>query len=240
MENLSKIAMLIDADNTQLSKLESVIQEVSAHGRIVVKRAYGNWKKQMLSNWEDELKRLAILAVQQFDYVSGKNATDMALTIDAMKLLYTENYDGFVIVSSDSDFTPLAISLHESGLFVIGVGAKQTPEPFRNSCDEFIFLENIDVEDEEDDKDEKNDDLRAVHRLLKRAADKYQDDDGFVFAGTAGNFIKRAKPDFDIRNYGFDKLTKLLESYPKKYEIKRETGKGTPPVFYYRCRRRKK
>ena len=128
-----KIVLLIDADNTQLSKLGGIIQELSTYGRIVVKRAYGNWKKNTLKNWEGELKRLAIKAEQQFDYVSGKNATDMALTIDTMDLLHRESYNAFAIVASDSDYTPLAIRLHEDGVFVIGVGERKTPEPFRNA-----------------------------------------------------------------------------------------------------------
>ena len=143
MKNLKNIAMLIDADNTQLSKLESVIQEISTNGRIVVKRAYGNWRKGSLKNWENELKRLAIKAEQQFDYVAGKNATDMALVIDTLDLLHSGIYDAFVIVASDSDYTPLAIKLRESGVFVMGVGEKKTPEPFRNACDEFVYLENL-------------------------------------------------------------------------------------------------
>ncbi len=145
MENLQKIAMLIDADNTQLNKLEAVIQEVTALGRIVVKRAYGNWKKDALKRWESEIKRLAIKPEQQFDYVTGKNATDMALVIDTIELLHRELYDGFVIVASDSDYTPLAIHLREQGVYVLGVGEKQTPESFRKSCDEFLFLENLDA-----------------------------------------------------------------------------------------------
>ena len=132
--------MLIDADNTQLSKLEAVIQEISTYGRIVVKRAYGNWRKDSLKNWENELKRLAIKAQQQFDYVSGKNTTDMALVIDTLDLLHSDIYDAFVIVASDSDYTPLAIKLHESGVYVMGVGEKKTPEAFRNACDEFVIL----------------------------------------------------------------------------------------------------
>lgn len=140
MEDLRNIVLLIDADNTQLSKIESIIREISTHGRIVVKRAYGNWKKETLKNWENELKRLAIKAEQQFDYVSGKNATDMALVIDAVNLLHKKLYDAFVIVASDSDYTPLAINLHESGVYVMGVGEKKTPESFRNSCDEFVFF----------------------------------------------------------------------------------------------------
>lgn len=143
MDNLKNIVLLIDADNTRLSKLEAVIQGISACGRIAVKRAYGNWRKDIFKNWENELKRLGIKAEQQFDYVTGKNATDIALVVDAMQLLNKGIYDAFVIVSSDSDFTPLAIALRESGVYVIGAGEAQTPDSFINSCDEFAFLENL-------------------------------------------------------------------------------------------------
>ena len=142
MQELQKIAVVIDADNTQISKLEDVFHEISTRGRIVVKRAYGNWHKPTLKNWGEIIKRLAIKAEQQFDYVSGKNATDMALVIDTIELLYTNLYDAFVIVSSDSDYTPLAIKLREAGVYVMGVGEQKTPVAFRNACDEFLFLEN--------------------------------------------------------------------------------------------------
>ena len=257
MENLQRIAMLIDADNTQLSKMELVIREISAHGRIIVKRAYGNWKKETLKNWEDELKRLAIKAEQQFDYVSGKNATDMALVIDAMDLLHTDIYDAFVIVASDSDYTPLAIKLHESGVYVIGVGERKTPEAFRNACDEFIFLENLDKgkiskqldiekdtadirhlnpeEEEEDHEKEALIDFEEIHNLIKIAYEKYEDDDGYAKISAAGAFIKRAKPDFDSRTYGFVKLSQLMEAFPDKYEIKKYPGKGRVTIIEYRC-----
>ena len=140
MEKLTNIVLLIDADNTRLAKLEDVIREISSRGRIVVKRAYGNWKKDTLKFWENDLKRLAIKAEQQFDYAVHKNATDIALVVDAMQLLNRSVYDAFVIVSSDSDFTPLVIALRESGAYVMGVGEAQTPVSFRYSCDEFIFL----------------------------------------------------------------------------------------------------
>ena len=141
MENFQKIAVLIDADNTQLSKLEAVLHEVSAYGRIVVKKAYGNWRKDSLKNWEPELKRLAIRAEQQFDYVAGKNTTDIAMVIGAMDLLHNNMYDALVLVSSDSDFTPLAIRLRESGLYIIGAGVTTTPESFKNACDDFILID---------------------------------------------------------------------------------------------------
>lgn len=251
MDDLQSIVLLIDADNTQPSKIEAVIREISTHGRIVVKRAYGNWRKESLKNWEGELKRLAIKAEQQFDYVSGKNATDMALVIDTMNLLHRGIYDAFVIVSSDSDFTPLAIHLHESGVYVMGVGEKKTPEPFRNSCDAFIFMENLDdgrkkkkknkkassksagaPEVEEPEESTDTADIEEIHNLLHLASDKFQDADGFVNISTAGNFLKRALPDFDTRTYGYVKLTKLLKAFPEKYQMRRQPSKG---AVLYRC-----
>ena len=254
MKNLKNIAMLIDADNTQLSKLESVIQEISTNGRIVVKRAYGNWRKGSLKNWENELKRLAIKAEQQFDYVAGKNATDMALVIDTLDLLHSGIYDAFVIVASDSDYTPLAIKLRESGVFVMGVGEKKTPEPFRNACDEFVYLENLSKDNdiqtvavqkqneptkrtakENAEERRKAKELKGIHKLLRIAWDKYQDDDGYVNVSSAGQYIKRAKPDFDARTYGYVKLPELIEASPKKYAMKRYPGKGTVTIIAYKC-----
>lgn len=248
MDNFRKIVLLVDADNTQLSKLEAVIREISTHGRIIVKRAYGNWKKDALKNWENELKRLAIKPVQQFDYVSGKNATDMALVIDAIDLLHSDIYDAFVMVASDSDYTPLAIKLHESGVYVFGVGEKKTPEAFRNACDEFVFLENLNKKEEvpakkaakqqesvSEECEENDDGLEEVHSLLKIASDKYQDDAGYVNVSSAGTFIKRTKPDFDVRTYGFVKLPEFLQAFPEKYRIKKYPGKGTVMIIAYKC-----
>lgn len=277
MNELQKIAVVIDADNTQLSKIGAVLREISTYGRIVVKRAYGNWRKDMLKNWEAEIKRLAIKAQQQFDYVSGKNATDMALVIDTIELLYTNIYDAFVIVSSDSDYTPLAIKLHESGVYVMGVGEKKTPVSFKNACDEFLLLENISASPETaqaekdpgtvkaDAADESSapaanvpvensstpvcdrsmpdgtvaaddiDGIDEIHGLLKNAFHTYQDEDGFANLAAVGAFIKRAKPDFDCRTYGFTKLPELLGAFPDKYEVKRYPGKGTVTIVAYKC-----
>ncbi len=252
MENLQRIVVLIDADNTQLAKIEAVMREISTYGRIIVKRAYGNWKKEALKNWEDELKRLAIKAEQQFDYVVGKNATDMALVISAVDLLHSGIYDAFVLVASDSDYTPLAIKLHESGVYVIGVGEKKTPEAFRNSCDDFIFLENLTstasktksiVADEASVQNpstmkEKHDQIAnidEIHNLLEIAYEKYQDANGFVNVSSAGTFLKRTKPDFDSRTYGYSKLPDLLAAYSNKYEIKKYRGKGTVNIIAYKC-----
>lgn len=238
-----KIALLIDADNTQLSKLEAVLNELSIRGRIIVKRAYGNWKKDALKNWEEKIKLLAIKAEQQFDYTQGKNATDMALVIDAMELLHSEKYDTFAIVSSDSDFTPLAIKLQESGAFVFGVGEGKTPIAFRKACDEFILLENLE-EDEPEAQERGEEKTKAqapnagknpvgkkIHNLLRMAAENYQDADGFVSVANAGSYIKRAKPDFDSRTYGYSKLTDLVKAFPDRYEMKKSASK-----ISYRCK----
>lgn len=306
MQELQKIAVVIDADNTQISKLEDVFHEISTRGRIVVKRAYGNWHKPTLKNWGEIIKRLAIKAEQQFDYVSGKNATDMALVIDTIELLYTNLYDAFVIVSSDSDYTPLAIKLREAGVYVMGVGEQKTPVAFRNACDEFLFLENCsssvegndahdvvsssqsDVQDaasssqsdaqdavsspqkekaevsispnnekEESTKQlkedvqktdstpiassapaeensEKKNDLNEIHALLEKAYDTFQDEDGWVNVAKVGLFLRRAKPDFDSRTYGFQKLSLFLKNFPEKYDV-RIVGEKPNIIAVYRC-----
>lgn len=259
MENFQKIAVLIDADNTQLTKLEAVLHEVSTYGRIVVKKAYGNWRKDSLKNWESELKRLAIRAEQQFDYVAGKNTTDIAMVIGAMDLLHTNMYDALVLVSSDSDFTPLAIRLRESGLYIIGAGVTTTPESFKNACDDFILIDYL----------AKADDKPAVEHTAEPAAKKpaarkakktvrstkkpateptpaaepepapapepEQDADGFVNVSSSGLYIKRVKPDFNVRAYGYSKLPELLAAFPNKYQIKRYEGKGGATIIAYKC-----
>ncbi len=249
MDSLERIAVLIDADNTQLSKLEAVFNELSASGRIVVKKAYGNWKKPTLKYWESELKRLAIRAEQQFDYVSGKNTTDIAMVIDAMDLMHENLYDAFALVSSDSDFTPLAIRLRESGALIIGAGESKTPEAFRNACDDFILLDYL---SESGSTSVGTDAISAtsadlpsscaiapnideIHKLLKIASTKYQDADGFVNVASAGQYLKRAKPDFTPYTYGFSKLPELLASFPDKYEMHKFKGKGTVTIVAYKC-----
>ena len=257
MENFQKIAVLIDADNTQLSKLEAVLHEVSAYGRIVVKKAYGNWRKDSLKNWEPELKRLAIRAEQQFDYVAGKNTTDIAMVIGAMDLLHNNMYDALVLVSSDSDFTPLAIRLRESGLYIIGAGVTTTPESFKNACDDFILIDYLAKADDkpsvepaaeaapsaepeptpepEPEPEPKKPNIGEIHNLLHIASEKYQDADGFVNVSSSGLYIKRVKPDFNVRAYGYSKLPELLAAFPNKYQIKRYEGKGGATIIAYKC-----
>lgn len=281
-DEFEKMAVLIDADNTQLQKLDDVLEELSTYGRIIVKKAYGNWKKPALKNWESKIMTLAIKPEQQFDYVKEKNTSDIALVIGAMDLLHTGNYDAFVLVSSDSDFTPLAIRLREAGVYVIGVGENKTPKPFINACDDFLMIENIhgdyedrlgwgqtvpadesgkpivsdeeakdgnaknarkkSAKDEKDEKDDKEDapvlkapKLSDIHKLLKKAAGKHADEDGYVLLSAAGSFIKRVRPEFDSKVYGYPKLKDLIEAFPKKYEIMKVNPQSQTPNYKYRC-----
>jgi len=259
IEELKKIAVLIDADNTQLSKLKVILAEISTHGHIIVKRAYGDWANPCLKNWKNELNELAIQPIQQFSYTTGKNATDAAMIIDAMDLLYTEKYDAFALISSDSDFTKLASRLRESEIFVFGVGERKTPQSFRNACDDFILTENlgavpgtdtnveetiaedgaieeakqasINVAESEIEQVKK---FKNVEALLDMACEKYMENDNWVNVASAGHFIKRSMPDFDSRTFGFKKLSDLISSMPGKYEMKKDKVKGDVGVVYYR------
>ncbi len=257
MEELKKIVLLIDSDNTQHSKLKPVIDRISTYGRIVVKKAYGDWKNPLLKNWEPLLKRLAIKAEQQFAYVVKKNATDMAMVIDAMDLLHSGMYDSFALVSSDSDFTPLAIRLRESGVYVFGVGEQKTAQSFRNACDNFIFLEYLPEDDGSDDDNappapavsvkEQNaaactqsdmcgkNGIETIHELLRIAYEEYQDDNGYANISAAGSYLKRAKPDFNIKSYGYSKLPELLRAFPHKYKVIDYKGSGTVKIVAYKC-----
>ncbi len=249
--NFERIAVLIDADNAQLSMLKSIIDEISTYGRVVVKKAYGDWKNSTLKNWEDKLKQLAIKPEQQFAYTTGKNATDIALVIGAMDLLSMEMYDAFAIVCSDADYTPLAIRLRETGAYIFGIGEEKTPQAFRNACDSFILTnlieDNNDVPEIKSEKTEVESskpisiklsvkkDIKDIHGLLKKASKKYQDEDGWVNAATAGNYIKRIQPDFESNEYGFQKLSGLLNTFPDIYETKKEK-KEKMTVFLYRLK----
>lgn len=243
--NFSKIAVLIDADNAQLTKIKSILDEVSKYGRVIVKKAYGDWKNPSLKNWEDELKHLAIKPEQQFAYTKGKNATDIALVIGAMELLFTNNYDAFVIVCSDADYTPLAIRLRETGAYIFGVGEDKTPDAFRNSCDNFILTKNlVDSKNEEKElaceketpQDSTSYHLSEIIHLLNAASETYQDDDGWVNAAIAGNYIKRVRPDFELKAFGFAKLSDLICQYSELYETKKESN-GKYSVFFYKLRK---
>lgn len=219
-----KLAVLIDADNAPADIIDRLLAEIAKYGIASVKRIYGDWSHG-LSKWKAALLPHAIIPVQQFAYTKGKNATDMALVIDAMDLLYSGNFDGFCIVSSDSDFTRLASRLRESGLTVYGFGEKKTPEAFRKACDKFIYTEIFRPEKRTPEKNKNSDKTKAqnepaentgqqadLSKLLTRAVKENADDLGWANLGPIGSYINKTNPDFDPRLYGFGKLSDLIKS----------------------------
>lgn len=228
MKNLDehkKIAVLIDADNAQHSKIRHVIDELSAHGHIVVKRAYGDWSSENLKNWKTVLNELSVQPVQQFAYTTGKNSTDASMIIDAMDLLYSGKFDAFALVSSDSDFTKLASRLRESEIFVFGVGEKKTPLAFRNACDDFVLTENLGapvVAEAAETVEISKTEQKELVDILTKAWDQYKDEDGWSNVGPAGSLVKRLKPDFDPRSYGGKTLTEVIQKLNKFFQVKKE------------------
>jgi uncharacterized LabA/DUF88 family protein len=255
-----KIAVLIDAENTSHTVLKSVFIELAKHGHIVIKRAYGDWSSACLKNWKSQLNELAIMPVQQFAYTQGKNSSDAALIIDAMDLLYSNTFNAFAIVSSDSDFTRLASRLRESHTYVFGVGEKKTPISFRNACDDFIYTEILVLEDMEDknisadstsnfsvsengktrlSRNELCQNPRFVS-LLRSAIRECEEEDGWAHLGKSGQYLKRQQSDFDPRNYGYTTLTSLIEA-TELFDIdRREKGKSGYTVYVKDKRREKK
>ncbi len=221
----ARLAVLIDADNAQAAIIEGLLDEIAQYGVASVKRIYGDWTDTRLKGWKSALLEHGINPVQQFAYTTGKNATDSALIIDAMDLLYSEKLDGFCIISSDSDFTRLASRIREAGLKVYGFGEKKTPKAFVSACDKFIYTEILrKVDDTSEPKLRKpvaksqTLDLRILN-TLRHAVDDTTDEAGWSHLGSVGQNILNKSPDFDPRNYGFKKLRDLLED-TKLFEFK--------------------
>lgn len=220
MMNNKKLAILIDADNAPADIIDAMLEEIAKYGTATVKRIYGDWSHG-LSKWKAVLLPHALIPVQQFAYTKGKNATDMALVIDAMDLLYSNNFDGFCLVSSDSDFTRLASRIRENGLVVYGFGEKKTPESFRKACDKFTYIEIFrpqkntqppkapSIPPSESDTDNSQPNLT---QLIKRAVKENADDFGWANLAPVGSYISKISPDFDPRLYGFAKLSELIKS----------------------------
>ena len=241
----ANLAVLIDADNAQPAIIEGLLAEVAKYGTANVKRIYGNWTDEKLKGWKATLLEHSIQPMQQFAYTTGKNATDSAMIIDAMDLLYTGNFDGFCIVSSDSDFTRLASRLRESGRVVYGFGEKKTPRPFVAACDKFIYAEVLRAKEEETkpSKGKTSDDLKKdkghLANLFRNAIDAYSDDDGWAQLGPVGSNIAKQAPEFDSRNYGFKRLKDLVQAMGL-YELREESeGPGHAKAIYIRKKRRK-
>ena len=222
-----RIALLIDADNAPAAKIEVILAEIARHGVANVRRAYGNWKSPHLSGWEKCLHTWAIRPIQQFAYTSGKNASDMAMVIDAMDLLYARNLDGFAIVSSDADFTPLVMRLRNDGLAVYGFGQEKTPQPFVRACSTFLYLEKLGEPEDDGDNGTRQVPSPAqlqhdadLVRLLRGAIDASQGDDGWSKLGGVGSHINN-QGSFDSRNYGYRKLSDLIEA-SGLFEVRRD------------------
>ncbi|MGY0612727.1 NYN domain-containing protein [Luteimonas sp. A501] len=221
-----RIALLIDADNAPASKIEVILAEIARHGVANVRRAYGNWKSQHLVGWEKCLHTWAIRPIQQFAYTSGKNASDMAMVIDAMDLLYARNLDGFAIVSSDADFTPLVMRLRNDGVAVYGFGQEKTPEPFVRACSTFLYLEKLGEPDEDNgDARQAPSPAQLQHdadlvRLLRGAVDATQGEDGWSKLGAVGSHVGN-QGSFDSRNHGYRKLSDLIEAIGL-FELRRQ------------------
>ncbi|PKR81648.1 Maebl [Brumimicrobium salinarum] len=214
------LAVLIDGDNVPSKYIKEMMEEIAKYGTPSIKRIYGDWTKPHLSKWKNILLENAIQPIQQYGYTQGKNATDSAMIIDAMDILYSGDTDGFCIVSSDSDFTRLATRLRESSKFVIGIGEQKTPEPFIVACDKFIYLEILKEDEVEDKKGKTKKKAKEtvqkltpkVTRLIRQTIYDCADDDGWAFLGDVGSLINKKQPNFDPRNFGFYKLTPLMNS----------------------------
>ena len=236
------LAVLIDGDNIPSAYVKEMMEEIAKYGNPTIKRIYGDWTNPKLTKWKSILLENAITPIQQYGYTTGKNATDSAMIIDAMDILYSEKVNGFCLVSSDSDFTRLATRLREAGMNVIGIGEKKTPEPFIVACDKFIYIEILKYQSEESEtefaesrssqKDNVDKITPKVIKLISSTITDLADDDGWAFLGDVGNLLQKKQPNFDSRNYGFQKLTPLIKSI-KEFEIEsRESPKGRFKLIY--------
>jgi uncharacterized LabA/DUF88 family protein len=234
------LAVLIDGDNIPSAYVKEMMEEIAKYGNPTIKRIYGDWTKPTLAKWKNLLLENAITPIQQYGYTTGKNATDSAMIIDAMDILYSEKVNGFCLVSSDSDFTRLATRLREAGMQVIGIGEKKTPNPFIVACDKFIYIEILknQLKDRvsENEKESTKDSVDKVTakdiKLIATTIRDLSDDDGWAFLGDVGGLLQKKQPNFDPRNYGFPKLTPLIKSIGKFEIEKREGSKGRNTLIY--------
>lgn len=234
MNDDKRFAVLIDADNVSDKYIKNILNEMTNYGIITYKRIYGDWTKPALGPWKNVLLDNSITPIQQYGYTTGKNATDSAMIIDAMDILYSGNVEGFCIVSSDSDFTRLASRLRESGMYVVGMGEKKTPSAFVSACNMFKYLEILThnpanekqvltgdqvKSNKKESVEESVTPLSEIINAITSIINDTSDDDGWSTLSEVGNILMKRFPDFDVRNYGFNKLTPLVKSL-QKYEIK--------------------
>ncbi len=257
MANDSRFAVLIDADNVSVKYIKLILDEISKDGVATYKRIYGDWTNPSLVSWKSTLLDNSVLPIQQYSYTTGKNSTDSAMIIDAMDILYSGQVDGFCLVSSDSDFTRLAARLRESGMTVIGMGESKTPNSFIAACNKFKYLDILSAANDEDSEEESRAEtgkkassqkekkpaakrqqkpesqtsLRTIRKALKAIVRENSDEDNWIFIGKVGNILGKRYPDFDVRNYGFTKLTPFLDSLDM-FEIKGERQENGTSQYY--------
>jgi uncharacterized LabA/DUF88 family protein len=244
-----KLAVVIDADNVPYANVKGMMEEIAKYGVPTFKRIYGDWTKPNLAGWKNALLENAITPIQQYGYTQGKNSTDAALIIDAMDILYTGKVDGFCIVSSDSDFTRLAVRLRESGMKVFGFGERKTPNPFIVACDKFIYLEILKSKNGAEAEEPASSKSKVAEKtpvqvdkqtisLISATVNDIADEDGWAFLGDVGNLINKKKPDFDPRNFGFDKLTPFIKSLNKHFDIdERITDRAKIKLVYIKTKK---
>lgn len=244
MEMTDKLAVLIDADNAQPAIVDDLLAEIANYGVASVKRIYGDWTSPGLKGWKEMLLHHSIQPMQQFAYTKGKNATDSAMIIDAMDLLYTGNFNGFCIVSSDSDFTKLASRIRESGLTVYGFGEQKTPSAFVSACDKFIFTEVLRSKNDDNQPIKKisgaelSQDTKLIS-LLRNAIEVSSDESGWASLGPVGSNIAKKAPEFDPRNYGYSKLGELVKAIKLFQVEERQVGSSNSKALYVKDIRKK-
>ncbi|NDJ63053.1 MAG: NYN domain-containing protein [Chloroflexi bacterium] len=231
------IAMLIDGDNAQAAIIGEMLAETGKYGLITIRRVYGDWTTSNMNSWKETLHTHAIQPIQQFRYTTGKNATDSAMIIDAMDILYTTRIDGFCLVSSDSDYTRLATRIREKSLFVMGIGKKMTPRAFVNACDVFVYTENLQPGGRTtpiDESAEAPDDLSEPPPwlpLFENAFDLAVQDDGWAFLGALGHHLRQLDPGFDSRSYGYKQLSQMVRAHPDLFKMRKANKKGPSPIY---------
>lgn len=261
MDNDIRFAVLIDADNISDKYIKIILDETANNGIATYKRIYGDWTNPQLASWKNVLLDNSIIPMQQYSYTTGKNSTDSAMIIDAMDILYSGTVDGFCIVSSDSDFTRLAARLRESGMQVIGMGESKTPKPFISACNQFKYLDLLYSNQQEEEKEEtrerqaeiksaetipvkqqggnlKEKDLRRIRNTINAIIKKFSDEEGWLFSGKLGDQLSKRMPDFDVRNYGYSKLTPFVKSLGD-YDVEKISDGNGQKQIYFRMKMRK-
>ncbi len=237
----NRFAVLIDAENVSEKYIKPLLDELSNYGIITYKRIYGDWTRPALSSWKASLLAHSITPIQQYSYTTGKNSTDSAMIIDAMDILYSGNVDGFCIVSSDSDFTRLAVRLRESGMHVIGMGEKKTPAPFISACNRFLYLEILAQEELEEQRKGRSsgygvevDMIEQIKNAISTIIGEVSDEDGWASLSEVGNILLKRYPSFDVRNFGFQKLTPFIKSLGRFEIYSVPSEKGNVRVVFVR------